>query len=227
MLGVSHAVIRELIDSGELNTTMSPAARYGGEPSLFHQEDVLKIKEARMNSTKCVTLTEAAGMLGQGCDTFKRQWVWTKRINPLSATEGSGRHYFLRDEVETLAKIKKEILPGREAAVILGVNEKTLYKWTLMGKVKAFSGPHIDGFGYTMYMRGDIEKLLSVLRKKAELISGPEAARRLGVRRWTIHNWTITRKLKPVFGPQVDGSVKYLYSVKEIEGLLIQRQCGK
>ncbi|MFL6333051.1 MAG: hypothetical protein ACJ754_06865 [Pyrinomonadaceae bacterium] len=226
MLGVSHAVIRELIDSGELKTTLSPVAHNGGETALFYQEDVLKLKEARMDSAKYVTLTEAAGMLGQRCDVFKRQWVRTKRISPLSATEGSGKHYFLREEVEALSEIKKKIMPSRVAAAMLGVNEHTLYKWMLSGKVKAFSGPHIDGFGYTMYMRSDIEKLLRLLRTKAELISSSEAARRTGVTRETIHHWTVVGKLKPVFGPQVDGSVKNLYALREIEDLCIQRQRG-
>ena len=224
MLGVSLTAIQELIDSGELKTTLSLVAHNGGETALFSQEDVLKLREARMDSAKYVTLTEAARILDQRCDVFKRQWVRTRRITPLSATEGSGKHYFLREEVEAISEIKKKIMPSREAAAMLGVNEHTLYKWTLNGKMTAFSGPHIDGFGYTMYMRSDIEKLLRLLRKKAELISSSEAARRIGVTRESIHNWTVVGKLKPVFGPQVDGSVKNLYTLREIEDLLAQRQ---
>lgn len=224
MLGVSVAVIRELVDGGELKPLLHPPARAGSEPNLFYREDVLKIKGARMDNPKRVTLTEAAEMLGQACDVFMRQWVRTKRISPLGATEASGKHYFLREDVEALAKLKKKIMPSREAAAVLGVNETTLYKWMLSGRVKAFSGPHIDGYGYIMYMRSDIEKLRRLLRKKAELIPSSEAARQLGVTRGTIHDWTITGNLKPVSGPSVDGSRINLYPLKEIEDLLTRRQ---
>jgi predicted site-specific integrase-resolvase len=123
--------------------------------------------------------------------------------------------------VEAQAEIKKRTIPSREAAAILGIQKKTLHKLTIAGKIKPFSGPHVDGYGYNMYLQSDVERLAEEMAsfKKADSVSTSEAGLLLGVQRSVIHWLLESGKLKPVAGPHVDGYHKNMYLRSDIEKL--------
>jgi hypothetical protein len=47
-------------------------------------------------------------------------------------------------------------MTGPEAAKILGVQRNIVTKWRKKDKLRAISGPEIDGFGCHLYLRKDI-----------------------------------------------------------------------
>jgi hypothetical protein len=48
---------------------------------------------------------------------------------------------------------------------MLGVRSVTIFKLTSAGKLKPVSGPHVDGYGWNLYLRKEVEHLHDSRRK--------------------------------------------------------------
>jgi predicted site-specific integrase-resolvase len=222
LLGVGLATIRKLAESGKLKTCSGYTQISNGQaPYLFYRAEVEKYQQTTADYSNLVSAMEAAKIFEQGYESFRKQWVKTKRLIPVKFNIELNKYYFHREDVEALAEIKKRTIPSREAAAILGIQKKTLHKLTIAGKIKPFSGPHVDGYGYNMYLQSDVERLAEEMAsfKKADSVSTSEAGLLLGVQRSVIHWLLESGKLKPVAGPHVDGYHKNMYLRSDIEKL--------
>jgi hypothetical protein len=62
-------------------------------------------------------------------------------------------------------------MTGPEAAKMLGVHRNVVTKWRRKDKLRAVSGPKIDGFGCHLYSRRDIKRMK---RKRAQHYAGQQ-----------------------------------------------------
>jgi predicted site-specific integrase-resolvase len=217
-LGVYITDLQEMVESSKLKPYSTQLHSSGRISYLFYHEDVQGYKDATTDYSKLVSMKEAAEIFGQGYDSFINQWVKTKRLVPASLKYECNQYCFLREDVVSLALIKKNTITSRGAAAILGVDKKAVHRLTTAGKLKPFSGPHVDRYGHNIYLRSDVERLAEEVArlKRAGLISSPEAGKLLGVNRGTIHQWTLSGKLKPVSGPHIDDCYKNMYRRDDI-----------
>jgi predicted site-specific integrase-resolvase len=222
LLEVDLATIHKLVESGKLKIfSGSPQISNIQTSYLFYRAEVEKYQRATTDYSKLVSSVEAAKIFEQGYGSFRKQWVKTKRLIPVKFNTEFNKYYFHREDVEALAEIKKKTIPSPEAAAILGIQKKALRKLTIAGKIKPFSGPHVDGYGHNMYLQSDVERLAEEMLnfKKAGSVSTSEASLLLGVHRSVIHWLLESGKLKPVVGPHVNGYYKNMYLRSDIEKL--------
>ena len=159
-LGITEAELVELVRGEQLQPYLRlPDNGRRQQSYLFLRTEVERYRDETIDFTGLITAQEAAEMLNESYASFCGRWVVTKRLKPVKLYHLSNKNYFLRKDIEDLIKFKKETVRSREAAAMLKVGNVTIFKWTKAGKLKAVSGPDVDGFGCNLYLRDDIKKL--------------------------------------------------------------------
>ena len=171
VLGIDKAKLIELVRGNQLQPYLLLSGKGEEQSYLFLRVAVEKYRDERTDLTNLVSSLEAAEMLGESYGSFCGKWVTTERLKPVKFKHILGKHYFPRKEIEGLIKFKKETIRSREAAAILKVGKVTIFEWTMAGKLRPISGPHIDGFGCNLYLRKDIEKLCGKQEEREAMIS--------------------------------------------------------
>jgi hypothetical protein len=116
-----------------------------------------------MDVRDLVSSHEAAGLLGEDLSWFYKKWVRTDRLAEVEFEDKLGKHFFRRSEVEKMAELKKATVTGPETAKILGIHRTAILKMTWKGRLRAVSGPGIDGFGKHLYLRREVESIRCTL----------------------------------------------------------------
>lgn len=106
-----------------------------------------------------VTAKVAARMLNMSTSNFMEIYSRRNRITALNPKGRPKPLYFRKKEVEILAEQKRQTITAPEAAEVFGVNISCIHKMKKSGHLKPVSGPDVDGFGLTLYLRGDIERI--------------------------------------------------------------------
>jgi hypothetical protein len=146
-------------------------------------------------------------------------------IKPHTSSRGV-RYLFTRFDVERCkARLMddKQLLSAPEAAKLLNENLSWFYKkWVKTGRLKTVGFE--DKLGKHFFFRTDVEACAEV---KKNTITGPEAAKKLGIYRTAVLKWTKSGKLRPVSGPAVDGFGCNLYLRIDIERLAESRSIAE
>jgi hypothetical protein len=107
------------------------------------------------------------------------------------------------------------------AAEMIGVEPIVLCRWVLRGRLRAVSGPGIDGYSRYLFHRAEIERFLPDNR-----LTLPEVARLLNLSRSQVWVHVKQSKLKPLSGPGIDDCKHYLFLRSDLErsGLLSKKE---
>lgn len=152
-LGITRSYLKTLINSNKINYEKklnSQTSIY-----LFDKFNLLKYKNKLY--TKIVTIKEAANLLNVKLYWFKEKYVQTNRIKPIELNSIDGT-FFDIDDINKLIKIKNEAINRTQAAKMIGVSVNTIRRWVKSGKLKAVSGPDVDGFGTYLFFKEDLLK---------------------------------------------------------------------
>jgi hypothetical protein len=107
---------------------------------------------------------------------------------------------------------KRDVLSARQAAAALGEDLSWFYKkWVLTGRLKRVD--YEDPLGTNFFLTADIRKIINM---KSRTVTGPEAAKIIGVTRNTVFKWYRKGEIMPVSGPCVDGFGCNLYLRSDI-----------
>ena len=133
---------------------------------------------------------------------------------------GKGKYRrFTKHAVERYSKLyleNQDLITAPKAAEILGEDLSWFYKkYVKTGRIEPIEVK--DDLAKHFFK---IEDVRAMVKLKEETITGPEAAKLLGVHRTTIMKLTKRGKLKPVSGPGIDGFGCYLYLQEDIDRLL-------
>ena len=137
--------------------------------------------------------------------TLVTKWVSTGLLTPV-ATHANSQH-FSRDEVD--AFVQGHIFSD-EAARILDVGLDVVQKWARKGRLKPVAGGSQDDCHRYLFRREDVERL-----RPENRLTGPQLAKRLGLSRAQLWQWSKQGKVKPVSGPGIDESGHYLFVLSE------------
>lgn len=197
-------LIKHVLD-GEL-----PLCRFESKTGGFDElqvtvADVERLKERLRQRRGWVFLYEIAQRMGVK-DTVAARWVNRGLLTPVAHVAGCV--YFDAAQVEEF--VASHVFTT-EAVGILGVGKLVVQKWSRNGRLIPISGPGIDECHRYLYRRQDVERL-----RPANRLTAPEVAEQLGISRSTVGEWMKQGKLKPISGPEIDGSKHYLFLKDEL-----------
>lgn len=160
-LGIPLAGIYRLVSGGKLSPHRPRGKEVGkGSHMQFTRFSLERCRKLHLERTDLMTAAAAAIALGIDLSHFYRQYIRDGTLKPVAVMDQLGKHFFNSVDIEKLVDLKKSTVSGAEAAMILGVHRTCIVKWTKNGKLKAISGPGIDGFGCYRYLKSDVENML-------------------------------------------------------------------
>lgn len=118
------------------------------------------------------------------------------------------RRYISEKDLENF---RKEYVFIEEAVEILKLTKATIYKWIRLGRIKAYSGPDVDGVHRYLLKREEIKKFMPRC-----CFSGAGVASRLNVSRKKIHDLIKGGKVNILGGPGYDEGGYYVIHKSEI-----------
>jgi len=127
------------------------------------------------------------------------RWVESSLLAPIATVAHC--IYFNREQVFRFYDV---YVFSEEAAIMLGVGVLTVQKWVRNGRLRAVSGPQIDGNHNYLFRREEVKQIRSYLTASA-------VAEALGVTRTTLVARIQKGELRPVSGPGIDLSGHYLF----------------
>jgi hypothetical protein len=114
---------------------------------------------------------------------------------------------------------ERDLVSSHEAAALLGENLSWFYKrWVRTGRLSRVAFE--DKLGKHFFRRSEVEKMVEL---KKSTVTGPEAAKVLGMHRTAVLKLTKKGMLKPVSGPDEDGFGCNLYLLTDVEKLREER----
>lgn len=134
-------------------------------------------------------------------DSVLKKWIdnaLLSRIQKLKSVQ-----YFNKQDIDLFCDVYTFCA---EAAKIVSAGELVIQKWARNGSLHPVSGPRIDNCHRYVFLRADVEKLISRKRKTA-----PQMARELGIGRSQIVQWIQDGKTMPARGTGIDKSKHYLF----------------
>jgi hypothetical protein len=168
ILDLSKEKLQDLIGRGILKPYASRKHQITKPGELcFDSRVVERVKKRAVNYTGLISKQVAAKMLGETVRDFFDKYIYTGRLKRVRA-EGERNTYYLHlEDVEALVKLnqklaslKNKVMNSPEVAAVFGVRCSCVNGWTSSGKLKAVSGPRIDGAPRNLYLKRDVAKLL-------------------------------------------------------------------
>lgn len=116
---------------------------------------------ARLNEhAKLLSCSEAAKILKETCSSFYHNWVLSGRVKRVRFHENIIENCRVnRADVEEAKRLKMSTIRGVKAAEMLNVSLGAVGSWRRTGKLIPVSGPSIDGHGYFLYLKSDVERI--------------------------------------------------------------------
>jgi len=234
LLHLSVEQVQQFVDAGKLRSHF----QRGRDTPLFSRFAVERCRKRHVEQLAVLTGAEASALLGENPSWFFQKYVDTGRLRKAPFCEELGKAYFFRSDVEALVEELRGTIRAEEVASLLGVYRTTVLKMTRRGDLPAVSGPHVDGFGWYLYPKQEIERLArerreclarEALERAAKVnihegtITSGEAANILGVHPNTVLNLTKQGILRAASGPEIDGRCRHRYRKEEVEGLTRKR----
>lgn len=160
-LGVDLAAVVRLVRSRALKPRRIVPSGGNTLSYLFSRREVARYCGKSIRREGMVTANEAAKMLGLKRSTFMDTTKWGRSLRRVRFDFGLNKVYFYRDDVEALARVRRDAVTCGEAAKMLGVTSWTVSRWVKRGKVAAVAGPGIDNYGIYLIPRAEVERLLA------------------------------------------------------------------
>jgi predicted site-specific integrase-resolvase len=160
ILEIERAELEQMIEDGRLSPWIEvPATDERCASYVFRRAEVEKFRDGNLDFTHLLSLEEALEMLGETYNLFRGRWMVRGHLTPVTFKHMPNKRFFRREDVKRIVRFKKETVNSAQAAKILGVHSVTIFKLTRAGKLKPVSGPHVDGYGWHLYSRSDVEQL--------------------------------------------------------------------
>jgi hypothetical protein len=219
-LGIAVDKIDQLVERGVLKLhRYKRPSKEGAEKYCFPARTIEKWKGQSIDCTSIVAFLIAAKMIGSGPEKFYRKYIRTGRLKAVITGKQRSEHYFLLADVEAVIKLNEQTITSSEAAMICKVNFTCIQKLIVAGALKPISGPSVDGFGYNLYLRTDVERLhaereaFKAKRKDeggASRFGRPAGPKRQPVRNeigprieQLVKKWTVKPKGQPISGQRL------------------------
>lgn len=141
-----------LVDEGRLMPVLD-LGRSGLAAMMFKKSDLEKLAETYIEKRRNeygMTIQEAAKFL-EVKDVVVKRWV---NRGLLRASSSSKATYISQADIY---KFKEEYLFTEAVAEELGVTPRTVANWSRQGKIKACSGPRIDGGGRLIFRADEVQ----------------------------------------------------------------------
>lgn len=121
----------------------------------FPRSEVLRLKARRDEGI--VSGPEAAAILGVRPNHFHKTYIRSGLLVPVPYENRRGKYFFRRSDVETLAKSVDAALTVDQAAKVIRVTSCTVRKWARAGKLRAISGPSVNGCRFYLFDPKDVQ----------------------------------------------------------------------
>jgi len=197
--GMNTAQMLKAIIDGELGTFVTSTDWRLGD-LLFEERVLDRFVEMLLARLGWVTREDFAHRMGVKRSMITK-WVANGLLVRTAATaqtrffDGDYVHRFVADHVFS-----------EEAAVLLAIPECTVRCWATHGRLHPVSRPGVDDCHRFLFNRADLYLLRPENRLNTEAV-----ARLYGVTFKVLTAWIKQGKVKPVSGPGIDGTGKYLF----------------
>ncbi|KZY73493.1 hypothetical protein A3740_18965 [Oleiphilus sp. HI0068] len=154
-LSISCKMVSSLVRDCLLIPYKAPGHHKSNRKLVFTEREVQKYIEADGHEPALITLRAAAIQLGQDRSWLRRQIQKKKQFIVYRLAYYSDELFLAKSAVEEWSAILSKSCTGPELAKTIGVTRNTIYKWKKSGKIRAVSGPDIDGLGFYRYLKSD------------------------------------------------------------------------
>jgi predicted DNA-binding transcriptional regulator AlpA len=232
-LGISASTVRNLARNGILKATDGPTVdqsrhyrfrfrelsefkySYGDDLGIIVKQRNLQLVDVKVLATELgISVSYAKALIFEGFITpFIR----------VRCKENVKKPLFRRCDIRRIKEKRANgLLSATDAAKVLGQDLKMFKnKWLDTGILK----PVRKNIGIEkMHFRKEDVRRAKLFQKST--VTGPTAAKMLGVHRTKVMKWTKSGELRAVSGPSVDGFGCYLYKRKDVNKLLKERKEG-
>jgi predicted site-specific integrase-resolvase len=164
LLGISRKELVNLVERGilKLHNRLNVKG-YIDDPYFLSLYTIEKYKARLITYADLVSAQVAAVMLKVSQNKLYANYIRGGKLKVALREGKRGDYYFKQKDVKALAnaveKLEKQTMRSPEAAKILSVDPTTIHKWTIKGILRPVSGPHVDGSGWNLYLRRDVERL--------------------------------------------------------------------
>ncbi|HEX8456391.1 MAG TPA: hypothetical protein VF656_03635 [Pyrinomonadaceae bacterium] len=164
VLGVDCRTVQKLVENGVLRPYVPKGVKGNSEVEAYFTTYMLERFKRRFGgdmklATEVVSIDVAITMLDESSTQFYSRWINTGRLKPVEIKDAGKIRYFRHEDIVAIARFRKTALTLAEVARLKKQPSPVVLAWTMSGKLKAVSGPHIDGFDNYFYLRSDIEDL--------------------------------------------------------------------
>jgi hypothetical protein len=162
ILRISKETIVHLIECGLLTPTSQYQQTDDQRAKYLFSGNVIesyKLQFGNREPCKLVSVPRASQMLGESLGRFHDTWLRRSFIKTVQPKGKLCRKYVSLEDVKSLMKLKQTTFTEADAALLMGVNRGFIRVLKTRGHLKPISGPHIDGVGFNLYLRTDVEKL--------------------------------------------------------------------
>jgi len=218
-LNISEQAVRLWTQKGKIRAFSGPGID-GKKKYRYRLLDIMAVNNDATDAL--LSIAAAANELGI---SVGKLWLYVKagKVTPCRgpSMDGSKKYYFYRDTILRVKNLLDSgLLSAKEAAKALGEDLSWFYKkWVNTGRIKTINAK--DKLGKHFFRKEDIMKAVQM---RKETVTGPEAAKLIGVRRGTILKWMYAGKLKPIAGPDIDGFGCYLYLLSDVKKIRKDRE---
>jgi hypothetical protein len=162
MLEVDSEVVQQLVENGVLPVYRNRHRKKVPHGGMCFSLITIKSYRGRIQDyIGLVTADVAAKMVGLGVTGLLVTYVKKGCLRAINPKGKSKPYYFNKQEVEALAALRELSLTTPKVAEALGVNITCVHKLKLAGILKPVSGPEVDGLGFHLYLRSDVERVLA------------------------------------------------------------------
>ena len=224
-IGASREEIVTMMGTKELVPTSGPGID-GGRVYLFNRVEVEPYIKL-YSSADVARLTNTSYCI-------VRRWTKEGKLKAVSGPKADGKsnyrfqlmsvRRFQRTRItipERGKKLQCKLLTLREAAAMLGIDKKKIWRLINGGLIKPYSGPTIDG-GKTYYVIANNIRRLGI-RLKEKVMSVPEAAALVGLSADNFRQrWIYTGKVKSVASG--DKQAKIFIRKKDVEKIVLLKR---
>jgi len=166
------------------------------------RDDIRRLVDTLRTERPYITRQQLAAQLGVKIATVD-SWAETGLLTPIRQEKTA-----LVFACDAATQFQQDYVFSDQAAAMFGVGKLTVQKWTRAGRLKPVSGPGVDSLHRYLFRREEVERL-----RPENRMTGPQLAKQLGISRNQLWQWIKQGKIKPMSGPEIDGSRHYLFVI--------------
>jgi plasmid maintenance system antidote protein VapI len=163
-IGISSKMVHALVKKQLIITYEAPGHHHDDVKGFrFTTRELGKFKHAREHTPVLLSLRAAAHQLDIDRSWLRKQILEKTALTLYRLKDYVGEIFLSEKEVLQWSSFLDKTLTGPELARAVGVTRNTVFKWRKSGRLRAVSGPGINGFGCYRYHKREVARFMKCM----------------------------------------------------------------